>query len=163
MQEFNWVKNARTKIGIREIKGPKHHELILKMWRTIKRGGIKNDETAWCAAFVGACLEESGLMSTRFEGAGSYLTWGVATAPCYGAIVLITSPSAKGSGYHVGFLVGRDLAGNVYVLGGNQNNEVNISKFNGLRIKACRWPAPVPNPKVMLPQLNGGMQSTSEA
>lgn len=67
MSEPAWVIEARKYIGERELKGPKHNSLILQMWRDIKRGGIKDDETPWCAAFVGAVLERCGIKSTRFE------------------------------------------------------------------------------------------------
>jgi hypothetical protein len=50
-----------------EIKGPRHNPLILQFWKGIKRGGIKDDETPWCAAFVGAMLERAGIKSTRFD------------------------------------------------------------------------------------------------
>lgn len=54
MAEPKWLVEARRYIGEREIKGPKHNPKILQMWKDIKRGGIKDDETPWCAAFVGA-------------------------------------------------------------------------------------------------------------
>ena len=75
-KELPWIARARQFIGLREIAGPKHAPEILQMWRDIKRGGIKDDETPWCAAFVGAALENVGIKSTRFEGAHLYLEWG---------------------------------------------------------------------------------------
>jgi len=79
MSDWSWIEIARNKIGVREIKGSQHNNIIVKMWKAIKRSGIKDDETPWCAAFVGSCLEEAGIVSTRFESAGSYLSWGT---PC---------------------------------------------------------------------------------
>ncbi|EDR9797697.1 TIGR02594 family protein, partial [Salmonella enterica subsp. enterica serovar Zongo] len=70
MSEPKWLAEARRYIGEREIKGAQHNPLIVQMWRDIKRGGIKDDETPWCAAFVGAVLEHVGIKSTRFESAG---------------------------------------------------------------------------------------------
>ena len=71
-----WLDEARKHLGLKEIKGPKHAQAILDMWKAIKRGGIRDDETPWCAAFVCACLERVGIQSTRFESAKSYLSWG---------------------------------------------------------------------------------------
>ncbi|WP_349291235.1 MULTISPECIES: hypothetical protein [Citrobacter] len=59
-----------------ETKGPQHNAEILQFWKDIKRSGIKDDETLWCAAFVGAILERAGVKSTRYEPAKSYLEWG---------------------------------------------------------------------------------------
>ena len=64
-----WIELARKFIGLHEVKGKEHNPEILQMWKDIKRGGIKDDETPWCAAFVGAMLERAGIKSSRFEGA----------------------------------------------------------------------------------------------
>jgi hypothetical protein len=60
MSELPWIA-ARKHIGQMEIKGPRHNPLILQFWKDIKRGGIKDDETPWCAAFVGAMLSDQAL------------------------------------------------------------------------------------------------------
>ena len=58
-------------------------------WKAIRRGGIKSDEVPWCAAFGGGCLEAVGIVSSRYESAKSYLTWGQPlSAPVYGCIVV---------------------------------------------------------------------------
>ncbi|CDL85187.1 hypothetical protein XSR1_650004 [Xenorhabdus szentirmaii DSM 16338] len=49
-----WIKEAYKYIGVHEIKGEQHHPAILQWWKEIKRGGIRDDETPWCAAYVGA-------------------------------------------------------------------------------------------------------------
>ena len=78
MTDQSWIKETRKLMGVREIKGPNHHPEIVQMWKDIKRGGIKSDEVPWCAAFVGGCLEAVGIVSSRFESAKSYSTWGKA-------------------------------------------------------------------------------------
>ena len=89
--EVAWLTEARKHIGLRETKGGKHHPEIVQFWKDIKRGGIKDDETPWCAAFVGAMLERVGVKSTRFESAKSYLDWGQLLAlPVVGCIVIFT-------------------------------------------------------------------------
>jgi uncharacterized protein (TIGR02594 family) len=120
-----------------EINGPRHNPLILQWWKDIKRGGIKDDETPWCAAYVGAMLERTGIRSTRFEGASSYLNWGVPlNEPVYGCIVVFT----RQGGGHVGFVVGKTESGNLLVLGGNQSDAVNIKAFALDRVSGYRWP-----------------------
>lgn len=160
MNEPKWLAEARKHIGLAEIKGPNHHPEILQMWRDIKRGGIKDDETPWCAAFVGAMLERVGIRSSRFESARSYLEWGQLLAvPVPGCIVVFT----RQGGGHVGFAVGRDKAGNLLILGGNQSDAVNIKAFPVSRVTGYRWPADVPVPAQSLQVLSGAQLSERES
>lgn len=154
-----WLVEAYRHIGTREIPGVKHEPKILQWWKAIKRGGIKDDETPWCAAFVGACLEAAGITSTRFESARSYENWGTPLAePVQGCIVTFT----RMGGGHVGFVVGQDGSGNLLVLGGNQGNAVNVKAFLRSRATAYRWP--VGNVlRAGLPVQSGAELSTTEA
>ena len=137
----SWLVEARKHVGLMEVKGSQHSPEILQFWRDIKRGGIKDDETPWCAAFVGAVLERSGVRSSRFESAKSYLEWGVPLRnPVHGCVVVFT----RDGGGHVGFVVGRDGVGNLLVLGGNQSDAVNIKAFSPARVAGYRWPADRP-------------------
>lgn len=160
MIESKWVQLARKFIGLKEIKGPEHNPEIVAMWKDIKRGGIKDDETPWCAAFVGAMLERCGIVSSRFEGARSYESWGEKlAAPIPGCVVVFS----RDGGGHVGFVVGQDKPGNLLVLGGNQADAVNIKAFPRSRATAYRWPAGVEQPRGELPVLSGVDFSHSEA
>lgn len=142
-REAPWLELARQHMGLREIHGPKHAQEIVQFWRDIRRGGIKDDETPWCAAFVGSCLERAGFVSTRFESASSYRTWGVKLEhPEVGAIAVIPRPG----GAHVFFVVGRDAGGDIVGLGGNQDNEVGFGTFSRGKVQAYRWPLDYPIP-----------------
>jgi uncharacterized protein (TIGR02594 family) len=146
-EEPLWVVEAKKHLGLTEVHGSAHSPEILQMWRDIKRGGIKDDETPWCAAFVGAMLERTGCRSSRFEGASSYLKWGTTIPePVYGCIVVFTR---KGGG-HVGFVVGRTPKGELLVLGGNQSDAVNVKAFGLSRVSGFRWPVEYPVPNSML-------------
>lgn len=143
--EPRWLTVARGYIGQREIKGKKHNPLILKWWRDIKAQFV-DDETAWCAAFVGGVLEECGIKSTRSGWARSYEKWGLPLdRPYAGAIVTFS----RSGGGHVGFVVGQN-ATSISVLGGNQRDAVNITKFSkhspSLKITSYRWPIGEPLP-----------------
>ena len=160
MTEPIWLIEARKNLGVKETKGGVHTSEVLKYWQDIKRGGIKDDETPWCAAFVGAMLERVGVKSTRFESAKSYLDWGQLLAlPVVGCIVIFT----REGGGHVGFVVGRDTKGNLLVLGGNQGDEVNIRAFPVSRVTGYRWPIDRPIPKEPLPTLSAAQLSKTEA
>lgn len=160
MTEPAWLIEARKHIGLKEIKGSAHNGTIVQFWKAIKRGGIKDDETPWCAAFVGAMLETVGVISTRFESAKSYEKWGVKLdAPAVGCVVVFT----RDGGGHVGFVVGQDKAGNLLVLGGNQGDAVNIKTFPRSRATSYRWPAGLPLPATNLPLLASAEVSKNEA
>lgn len=136
-----WLIEASRHIGKAEIPGVNSNPWVVSLWKAIKRGGIKDDATPWCAAFVGACLENVGIVSSRFESAKSYLDWGIAqSTPCVGSIVVFT----RDGGGHVGFVVGKTAGGALLVLGGNQGNEVNVRSFPLDRVSGYRWPAAVP-------------------
>lgn len=159
MNEPAWVVEARKHIGQKEIPGKEENTWIVSLWKKIKRGGIKTETVPWCAAFVGAMLESVGIMSTRFESAKSYLDWGTKLVnPEIGCIVVFT----RDGGGHVGFVVGRDRAGNLLVLGGNQSDAVNIRAFSRDRVAGYRWPTAVPVSLGALP-LASAETSTSEA
>lgn len=150
--EPRWITEARKYTGEAEIKGPKHNPLILQFWKDIKRGGIKDDETPWCAAFVGAVLERVGIQSSRFESAKSYLSWGSELKqPMLGCVVVFT----RDGGSHVGFVVGQQQNGDLMVLGGNQSDAVNIRTFPRSRVTGYRWPSGASVTPQSLPLLSG--------
>lgn len=150
MSEPGWLAEARNYIGEKEVQGGNHNPLILQMFKDIKRGGIKDDETPWCAAFVGAVLEHVGIKSTRFESAGSYLDWGAELEqPALGCIAVFK----RAGGGHVGFVVGQCENGDLMVLGGNQSDAVNIRAFPLYRVTGYRWPAGVTDFPQPLPDM----------
>jgi uncharacterized protein (TIGR02594 family) len=157
---MRWIDEAEKHIGLREAVGTGNNPAIVQFWKDIKRGGIKDDATPWCAAFVGAMLERSGIRSSRFESAKSYLAWGVLlTTPVPGCIVVFT----REGGGHVGFVVGQDQQGNLLVLGGNQGDAVNVKAFPLARVSGYRWPSDLVPSTEPLPVLAAADFSSNEA
>jgi uncharacterized protein (TIGR02594 family) len=138
-----WMLEARALIGTREVHGPRHSSAVLRMWETVK-APFRDDETPWCAAFVGHCMEMAGIRSTKSAAARSYAKWGdTLVGPyqaAYGAVVVLNRPGSSWSG-HVGFLTGYDPDAEVFlILGGNQANRVQHSEFPRSRLVTIRWP-----------------------
>jgi uncharacterized protein (TIGR02594 family) len=133
---------ARRLIGTSEVRGPVHNSAVVRMWESIK-APFRDDETPWCAAYVGHCLEAAGRKSTRSAAARSYTNWGYAVGAleaAYGSVVVLSRPGNSWSG-HVGFLTGYDPTAEVMqILGGNQDNKVQFSEYPLKRLVACRWP-----------------------
>jgi uncharacterized protein (TIGR02594 family) len=160
-----WIDVARGYLGSREIKGAKHNPHIVRWWQAIK-STIRDDEQPWCAAFVGGVLEECGIKSSRSAAARSYVKWGDAlSTPAVGCIVVFWRGSPKSWSGHVGFVVGKDSAGNLMVLGGNQADAVNIKPFAVGRVLSYRWPKDEPKPTTSdLPVIHSnGKVSINEA
>lgn len=140
MAEPVWITEARKFIGTREIPGPKHTAAILRWWGLI-RAPFKDDETPWCAGFVGGVLESVAIRSTRSAAALSYLKWGAAIPkPVLGAVAV---KRRKGGG-HVTFVVGSDGKGGLWCLGGNQNDAVRVSLYPASAFESFRWPVGFP-------------------
>jgi uncharacterized protein (TIGR02594 family) len=138
VSEPRWITAARAQLGQAEIHGRKHNPRILKWWIAI-RAPFTDDETPWCAGFVGGQLESVGIKSSRSAAARSYLKWGKKlTAAAVGCIVVFSRGPVNG---HVGFVVGQDSRGNLMVLGGNQGDAVNIKAFSTGNVLGYRWPA----------------------
>lgn len=151
-----WVTRAIGFIGTKEISGSKHNDVIVKLWETAKIPmPVYDDETPWCATFVGAMLEASGVAGDRSAWARDYLKWGVKLEkPVVGCVAVF---SRSGGGGHVGFVVGKDADGNLMILGGNQSDAVNISPKSTTRLLGYRWPSNVPVPEAGdLPVLRHG-------
>lgn len=146
MNETSWLKVARSLIGTREIKGPRHNPTILG-W--IKRLGSKvlgitvtDDETPWCGTFAAHCISTAGLTPPPVAvRAKSWATWGLnlrADRLAPGAVLVFE----REGGGHVGFYVGEDKDC-YHVIGGNQSDAVNVTRIAKNRCVARRWPEKV--------------------
>lgn len=120
---------ALKEYGTKEIKGVIHNAEVLKYSKDIGLKWVKDDETAWCAIFVNWCLYKSKRPVTGDAMARSFLKYGYKTAvPTFGDIVVLWRISPTSGFGHVGFFIKRDK-NFVWILGGNQGDEVNILKF----------------------------------
>jgi len=78
MDQPRWLAEAWAELGQREVSGSADNARIGAFFRDVGQPARLHDEVAWCAAFVGACLERAALASTRSLMARSYLRWGSA-------------------------------------------------------------------------------------
>ena len=121
---------AKTYIGTIEAPGPANNPVVMEMYVSVGHDWVEHDSVAWCAAFVGHCLEKAGLRSTRKLTARSYLDWGIPVAlhdAQPGDIGVIPRGSSSWQG-HV-FFVDRIEGAWVWGLGGNQSDAVNIKRY----------------------------------
>ncbi len=125
----------------KEAKGEEDNPAIIDMFYDIGFDGSKlKDETAWCAAFMNHCLKQTGYKYTGKLNARSFLELGgKVEKPKMGDIVIFWRESRDSWKGHVGFFI-RERRGWIYVLGGNQNNEVNIKGYQESRVLGYRRP-----------------------
>ena len=129
----------------KEIKGSKHNPSIVEMFETVGHSWVESDEVAWCAAFLGTCFEKVGIRSTRALNARSYENWGIEVSnkdiniddAKPGDVVVLWRQDPKSWKGHVAFYDKHDKK-YVYILGGNQRDEVSIAKYPRDRIVTIR-------------------------
>lgn len=147
MTELHWIEEARKHIGLYEnTASDKHNPTILKWLKDMgsfngeNKAWWNDDETPWCGLFVGHCLGVSGrYVIPDWYRAKAWLDESMQHLlyPAYGCIAIFN----REGGGHVGFVVGKDSAGNIMILGGNQSNKVSIRPFSKERVSGYRWPS----------------------
>jgi uncharacterized protein (TIGR02594 family) len=140
MDQPKWLSEAWRELGQREVPGAVDNARVVAMYRDAGHGELQHDETAWCAAFAGACLVRAGLKGSGSLMARSYLSWGEdAHEPRTGAIAVLSRGGDPALG-HVGLLIG-ETEDSVILLGGNQGDAVSVAAFPRSRLLGLRWPA----------------------
>jgi len=136
---------AQGDMGLKEIKGRAHNPRIIEMFQQVGHPEINNDETAWCAAAVGAWLIEAGFpVPPRASNlmAMSYEQYGVkADEFTPGAICVFyrTAKRERDWRRHVGIAVSQTDK-SIKVIGGNQSNSVSVRTFRKSDLVAMRLP-----------------------
>jgi uncharacterized protein (TIGR02594 family) len=130
---------ARSYIGTTEGPGPADNPVIMEMYATVGHDWVEHDAVAWCAAFVGHCLEQAGIKSTRKLTARSYLDWGIpidVAEAQQGDIGVIPRGSSNWQG-HV-FFIDRIEGAWVWALGGNQSDAVTVKRYSVSKLLGVR-------------------------
>jgi len=141
--EPDWLAVARGEMGVKEYAGAADNPDVVKYLKSVEslsRSAQRNDETPWCSAFVNWCMEQAGLEGTDSAAARSWMSWGSGIdVPVEGCVTVLWRDSPDSWKGHVGFLV-RETSSYVYLLGGNQSDEVNITKYSKRRVLGYRVP-----------------------
>ncbi len=159
-----WLALAAHEVGTKEGIGNANNPIVVRYFADAGFSGVKDDATAWCAAFVGAMLKRAGRAPSGSLAARSYEGWGIGLKdPALGCIATKKRGGSAWQG-HVGLVVGAN-ASTIYLLGGNQADSVSIAGFKRSEFTSFRWPADVPLPVASkLPTTIAGARSgVSEA
>lgn len=124
-------------IGTKEIPGQRHNSTIVGFLQSVA-GWIVDDETPWCSAFMNWVANRAGFEYTGRLDARSWLKAGEEVKePKKGDVVIFWRESPESWKGHVGVFVRMD-ENYVWVLGGNQSNEVNIKPYRRDRVLGFR-------------------------
>jgi uncharacterized protein (TIGR02594 family) len=138
-----WLKNAFEDLGIKELSGRKHNARVVEMFHTSGFPSINDDETAWCAAAMGAWLIEGGYKASGSLMARSYSKYGKDYTSYKrlprGTIVVFSRGGKNAPTGHVAICL-EDNGTTITHIGGNQSNSVNISRTPKANLVAARWP-----------------------
>lgn len=116
-------------LGVKEIAGGKHNARIIEYHGTTTLKA-KEDEVSWCSAIINWAHIKAGVLGTNLANARSWLNWGISCvdSPEIGNVVVFWRESKYSWKGHVGLYAG-ETDSDIWVLGGNQNNEVCYKKY----------------------------------
>jgi uncharacterized protein (TIGR02594 family) len=144
MAEPSWMQEARRLEGLHEIIGSKHEARVVEFFAEAGHDWVKDDETAWCMAFVNAMLARAG-----WKGTGKLNARSALAEPSFivvdeddvqvGDIVVLERGNSAWQG-HVTFYVD-GTAKSLRGLGGNQSNAVSVATFQRSRVIGYRRPS----------------------
>lgn len=127
-KRLDFLKIAFAEIGTKGITGEEHNKRIIQYFNEIGHAWVKNDETAWCAAFLSWVFQKTTGEKLSNISARSFLAVGKSTVkPELGDIAVFWRESPESWKGHVGIYLSQ-ADEYVYVLGGNQANEVTVAK-----------------------------------
>lgn len=142
-----WVVIAATKLGQSEIAGGNDNAFIVEC---LHRCGLPpemlHDETPWCGAFAGWCMDEAGIRAPHGRAGAS--NWGKHPETMMalgrnnfrpGAIAVFH----RQGGAHVAFALA-ELPQHVVILGGNQGNTVSVQVRPKALLDNYYWPVGTP-------------------
>lgn len=103
-----------------------------------------DDKASWCSSFVNWSLAQVGIAGTASALARSWLAWGEALeTPVPGCITVLWRDDPTSWKGHVGFFLREDEE-HVYLLGGNQLEQVREHFYPKATVLAYRWPSGLP-------------------
>lgn len=130
------LKIALSQYGVTETRGPENNPEVMKYYHETGRTWVSNDETPWCDAFLDWCAMKAGLKFSPGLNARGWLTIGqevpanlveelALEIPIVAVLWRVSKESEFG---HVGLFI-KKYGTSIWLLGGNQNNSVNISPY----------------------------------
>lgn len=124
--------------GETPLAGPAANQQIVDFLKATTYPDPQSDEIPWCSAFLVWIFKQSGLDTPADASAISWLKYSEPTdQPRLGDVVVLEWSDAKGQHRHVGLFI-REVLNGIYILGGNQNNTVDIDLWKKTAVLSYR-------------------------
>jgi len=157
----SWVKTAMQEVGTKEAYGKEDNPRVV-FYHSFSGGKYEHDQVPWCGSFLAYVFSANGIELPKTpERALSWVNFGKEVEePKLGAVAV---KNRLGGGGHVCLVVGKNPQGDLYCLGGNQRDEVNISLYPASAFITFRLPTVVgkgkPLPLLLLDAQARGKES----
>lgn len=143
LPDLPWVHAAAAETGVSPFPPGKNNPRITGYHHATNLQGY-DDKVAWCSSFVNWSLAQVGIAGTGSGLARSWLSWGEPLqTPIAGCIVVLSREDPAGWRGHVGFYLRCGLLGgkeHIWLLGGNQLDEVREHSYPLASVLGYRWP-----------------------
>lgn len=137
--DAHWMAVARAEMGVAQYPTGHSNPRITEYHADTNIRGY-DDKASWCSSFVNWCLAQTGIVGTNSALARSWLVWGdEIDSPIPGCIAVLSRDNPGSWKGHVGFYLRHD-ARYVYLLGGNQLEEVREHFYPVHSVLSYRWP-----------------------
>jgi uncharacterized protein (TIGR02594 family) len=134
-----WMPVAIAECGVKRFPVGETNPRIVEYNNQTNLVGY-DDKISWCSSFINWCLDAAGVRGTRSALARSWLDWGVGLeGPAYGCVTVLTRDDPTSWKGHVGFYLRHDDE-SIYLLGGNQLDEVRELAYPVASVLGYRWP-----------------------
>lgn len=139
------INIALSQYGVTETVGNLHNPLVLNYFKEIGHTWVTTDETAWCSAFINWVAHKANVERSYKLTARSWLKVGTKIdEPELNDVVIFWRHKKSSWKGHVGLFIGyTEDKKHIYVLGGNQNNQVNIKTYPTYRLLGIRRLRPI--------------------
>ena len=154
-----WLGEARNLLGTREVLGGGNNPTIMK-WADDLDQWYPSDDVPWCGLFVAHCMAVGAPQepqSFNRLGARAWRVFGEQCEPSIGAIgVFWRTHKTRSVNGHVAFIIGEDDT-TYHILGGNQSDNVTITRITKSRLLECRAPSGWKGGKVLRSVIGGAV------
>ena len=134
-----WLQIAKSEAGVRAHPAGGCHPRIREYHTGTNIQGY-DDKVSWCSSFVNWSLGRAGIRGTGSALARSWMDWGQALdEPVEGCVTVLWREQPSSWKGHVGFFLRADQE-RVYLLGGNQLDEVREHSYPIESVLCYRWP-----------------------
>ena len=135
-----WMDAAFAEVGVSTYPPGSSNPRITQYHAHTNIAGY-DDKASWCSSFVNWSLAQTGIVGTKSALARSWLDWGeTLSEPLPGCIAVLSREDPTGWKGHVGFFLRMD-AQSIFLLGGNQLDQVREHFYPNANLLGYRWPA----------------------